>query len=58
VKAVPGFENEDIIGFYKLNNLLLIEHTAYDEVNALGELATSKYLQKWEKQEIISPLFS
>jgi predicted GH43/DUF377 family glycosyl hydrolase len=39
----------------KIDDLYYLTYTAYDGINALGALATSKDLQTWEKHGIISP---
>jgi predicted GH43/DUF377 family glycosyl hydrolase len=50
-----GVEDPRIV---KIDDLYYLTYTAYDGVNALGALATSKDLQLWEKQGIISPQIS
>ena len=50
-----GVEDPRIV---KIDELYYLTYTAYDGVNALGALATSKDLQHWEKQGIISPQIS
>ncbi len=47
-----GVEDPRIV---KIDDLYYLTYTAYDGVNALGALATSKDLQHWEKLGIISP---
>ena len=39
----------------KIDDLYYLTYTAYDGINALGALATSKDLKTWEKHGIISP---
>lgn len=39
----------------KIDELYYLTYTAYDGINALGALATSKDLKIWEKHGIISP---
>jgi beta-1,2-mannobiose phosphorylase / 1,2-beta-oligomannan phosphorylase len=39
----------------KIDDLFYLTYTAYDGVNALGALATSKDLKQWDKQGIIVP---
>jgi predicted GH43/DUF377 family glycosyl hydrolase len=50
-----GVEDPRIV---KIDDLYYLTYTAYDGVNALGALATSKDLKHWEKQGIISPQIS
>jgi len=50
-----GVEDPRIV---KIDDLYYLTYTAYDGVNALGALATSRDLQHWEKQGIISPQIS
>lgn len=39
----------------KIDDLYYLTYTAYDGINALGALATSKDLKNWKKHGIISP---
>lgn len=47
-----GLEDPRIV---KIDDLYYLTYTAYDGVNALGALATSKDLQHFEKQGLIVP---
>jgi predicted GH43/DUF377 family glycosyl hydrolase len=47
-----GVEDPRVV---KIDDLYYLTYTAYDGVNALGALAVSKDLKKWEKLGIISP---
>ena len=47
-----GVEDPPIV---KIDDLYYLSYTAYDGVNALGALATSKDLIHWEKQGLIVP---
>jgi beta-1,2-mannobiose phosphorylase / 1,2-beta-oligomannan phosphorylase len=47
-----GTEDPRIV---KIDDLFYLTYTAYDGVNALGALATSKDLKQWDKQGIIVP---
>ncbi len=42
----------------KIENLYYLSYTAYDGINALGALATSKDLKTWVKHGIISPMMT
>jgi predicted GH43/DUF377 family glycosyl hydrolase len=47
-----GMEDPRIV---KIEDLFYLTYTAYDGINALGALATSRDLKTWEKQGIIVP---
>jgi predicted GH43/DUF377 family glycosyl hydrolase len=47
-----GTEDPRIV---KIDDLYYLTYTAYDGINALGALAISKDIKKWEKQGIIAP---
>lgn len=47
-----GLEDPRIV---KIEDLFYLSYTAFDGINALGALATSKDMIKWEKQGIVVP---
>ncbi|UZJ64598.1 hypothetical protein OKW96_20005 [Sphingobacterium sp. KU25419] len=47
-----GIEDPRIV---KIEDLFYLTYTAYDGINALGALATSRDLKTWKKQGIIVP---
>lgn len=50
-----GMEDPRIV---KIDGLYYLTYTAYDGINALGALATSKDLVTWEKRGLIVPQYS
>ncbi|MPT31999.1 MAG: pesticidal protein Cry7Aa [Chryseobacterium sp.] len=50
-----GVEDPRIV---KIDDLYYLTYTAYDGINALGALATSKDLVTWEKRGLIVPQYS
>lgn len=50
-----GMEDPRIV---KIDGLYYLTYTAYDGINALGALATSKDLVTWEKKGLIVPQYS
>lgn len=50
-----GVEDPRIV---KIDDVYYLTYTAYDGINALGALATSKDLVTWEKRGLITPQYS
>lgn len=55
IEEAKGVEDPRIV---KIDDLYYITYTAYDGINALGALITSKDLVNFKREGIITPLFS